>query len=131
MNIDKDFRYVSPLEFLEFVPEKDRNSKYTKDGYPLGYYHRTKAFQRGGNIAKTYAKKKKSIIVIGNFIFVHGGLSRDLMNKYTIAQILDAWEAAYGEDMMTEYPGFIQRLSEENASQVSNPDKGTDEKNKT
>ena len=85
MNIDKDFRYVSPLEFLEFVPEKDRNSKYTKDGYPLGYYHRTKAFQRGGNIAKTYAKKKKSIIVIGNFIFVHGGLSRDLMNKYTIA----------------------------------------------
>ena len=53
------------------------------------------------------------------------------MNKYTIAQILNAWEAAYGEDMTQEYPGFIQRLSEENASQVSNPDKGTDEKNKT
>ena len=35
------------------------------------------------------------------------------MNKYTIAQILEAWEAAYGEDMMTEYPGFIQRLTEE------------------
>tara|TARA_B100000519_G_C13941991_1_gene296565 strand:+ start:390 stop:563 length:174 start_codon:yes stop_codon:yes gene_type:complete len=50
------------------------------------------------------------------------------MNKYTIAQILDAWEAAYGEDMMTEYPGFIQRLSEENASQTSDPGKGTDTK---
>tara|TARA_Y100000592_G_scaffold1845_1_gene2902 strand:+ start:835 stop:960 length:126 start_codon:yes stop_codon:yes gene_type:complete len=35
------------------------------------------------------------------------------MNKYTIAQILAAWEAAYGEDMNEEYPGFIQRLSEE------------------
>ncbi len=35
------------------------------------------------------------------------------MNKYTIAQILAAWEAAFGEDMMTEYPGFIQRLTEE------------------
>ena len=48
------------------------------------------------------------------------------MNKYTIAQILEAWEAAYGEDMMIEYPGFIQRLSEENASQTSDPGKGTD-----
>jgi hypothetical protein len=50
------------------------------------------------------------------------------MNKYTIAQILDAWEAAYGEDMTQEYPGFIQRLSEENASQASDPGKGMDTK---
>ena len=35
------------------------------------------------------------------------------MSKYTLAQILDAWTAAYGEDMQEEYPGFIQRLSEE------------------
>ena len=35
------------------------------------------------------------------------------MTKYNIAQILAAWEAAFGEDMMTEYPGFIQRLTEE------------------
>ena len=87
MNIDKDFRYVSPLEFLEFVPEKDRTSKYTKDGYPLGYYHRTKAFQRGGSIANTYATRKKSITTVGSFIFVHGGLTRDLMKKYTIAEM--------------------------------------------
>ena len=94
MNIDKDFRYVSPLEFLEFVPEKDRTSKYTEDGYPLGYYHRTKAFQRGGMIANTYAQRKKSIMVIGSFLFVHGGLTRDLMNKYSIAginQVVSKW----------------------------------------
>jgi len=36
-----------------------------------------------------------------------------MMEKYTIAQILAAWEAAFGEDMNEEYPGFIQRLSEE------------------
>ena len=35
------------------------------------------------------------------------------MHKYTLAQILAAWTAAYGEDMNEEYPGFIQRLSEE------------------
>ena len=35
------------------------------------------------------------------------------MKTYTLAQILDAWAAAYGEDMQGEYPGFIQRLQEE------------------
>ena len=87
MNVDKDFRYVSPKEFLEFVPVKDRVKKYTDDGYPLGYYHRTKAFERGSNMAKLYSIKKKSIMTVGNFLFVHGGVSRDLANKYTIAEI--------------------------------------------
>ena len=48
------------------------------------------------------------------------------MNKYTIAQIQAAWEVAFGEDIIMEYPGFIQRLSEENASQARNPGKGPD-----
>ena len=48
--------------------------------------------------------------------------------KYNLAQILEAWEGAYGEDMTIEYPGFIQRLSEENASQASDPGEGTDTK---
>ena len=53
------------------------------------------------------------------------------MKKYTIGQILAAWEAAYGEDMNEEYSNFIQRLTEENASQASitNPGKGTDTNN--
>ncbi len=87
MNVDKDFRYVSPQEFLEFVPVKDRNKKKTDDGYPMGYYHRTKAFERGSNMAKLYSIKKKSIMTVGSFVFVHGGISYDLANKYTIAEI--------------------------------------------
>ncbi len=50
------------------------------------------------------------------------------MKKYTLAQILEAWEAAYGEDMTQEYPGFIQRLSEENTSQASDPGKDNEKK---
>ena len=53
----------------------------------MGYWHRTKAFERGSNISKLYAEKKKSIIIIGSYIFVHGGLSLQLMDKYTIAEI--------------------------------------------
>ena len=52
----------------------------------MGYWHRTKAFERGGNIAKIYSIKK-SIITVGSFIFVHGGLSIDLAKKYSIAEI--------------------------------------------
>ena len=36
-----------------------------------------------------------------------------MKTMYTLSQILEAWAAAYGEDMTQEYPGFIQRLSEE------------------
>ena len=58
MNVDKDFRYVSPKEFLEFVPQMKRNKKYTDDGYTMGYCIE-KAFERGSNISKLYAVKKK------------------------------------------------------------------------
>ena len=79
MNVDRDFRYVSPQEFLEFVPPNERNKKYTDDGYPYGYYHRLKVFERGGNIAKHYALQKKSVVMIGKNLFVHGGLSHGLL----------------------------------------------------
>jgi hypothetical protein len=41
------------------------------------------------------------------------------MNKYTLAQIMEAWDAAYGEDMHAEYPGFFQRLQEENSEDLT------------
>ena len=87
MNVDRDFRYVSPHEFLEFVPPNERSKKYTDDGYPYGYYHRLKVFERGGNIAKHYALQKKSITIVGKNLFVHGGLSHALMSKYSIHEI--------------------------------------------
>ena len=34
------------------------------------------------------------------------------MIKYTITEILEAWEDCYGEDMKTEYSGFVDKLKE-------------------
>jgi hypothetical protein len=101
MNVDRDFRYVSPQEFLEFVPPNERNKKYTDDGYPYGYYHRLKVFERGGNIAKHYAIQKKSITLIGKNLFVHGGVSHKLMSKYSIHelnQIVQKWLLKQGDE---------------------------------
>ena len=101
MNVDKDYRYVSPEEFLEFVPPNQRGPKYTDDGYPMGYYHRLKSFERGGNIAKHYAYQKKSIIQVGKFVFVHGGIGHALASKYTIHElntIVRKWLLKEGTD---------------------------------
>jgi len=101
MNVDRDFRYVSPQEFLEFVPQNERDRKYTDDGYPYGYYHRLKVFERGGNIAKHYAIQKKSITIIGKNLFVHGGVSHRLMSKYSIHelnQIVQKWLLKQGDE---------------------------------
>ena len=35
------------------------------------------------------------------------------MSKYTLEQILKAWNTVYDENMQEEYSGFIQKLKEE------------------
>jgi len=89
MNVDQDFRYVSPKEFLEFVPANERTRVKTEDDRPWGFYHRREAFKRGGNIAKTYANTRFGILQVGSWIFIHGGMSPDLAEKYSIGELND------------------------------------------
>ena len=90
MNVDGDFRYVSPMEFLEYVPKNERNNKYAEGRKPMGFYHRKKLYQRGGSISNYYANKKYSVVQVGSWIFVHGGFGHELASKYSILELNNA-----------------------------------------
>ena len=86
MNVDSDFRYVSPREFHEFGNyfngEYEENSKY-----PFGYKERTEAFKPGGLLSKRLALTRYSVLQVGSWIFVHGAISPTCSEKYTLSDI--------------------------------------------
>ena len=91
MNVEGDFRYVSPREFKEFATffkEKNKN-----DGFPHGYESRKRVFSPGGAIAKKLGSSRYSIVQVGSWVFVHGGISPRLANEYTdnINTIIKDW----------------------------------------
>jgi hypothetical protein len=87
MNVDGDFRYVSPREFREFG-NFFKASKSIKNGnYPYGYNERKLAFQCGGSIAVKLANTRYSILQVGSWIFVHGGLTPKIADEYSFDEI--------------------------------------------
>tara|TARA_Y100000356_G_scaffold96132_1_gene81493 strand:- start:205 stop:501 length:297 start_codon:yes stop_codon:yes gene_type:complete len=42
-----------------------------------------------------------------------GWQPKDAVTKFSLRQILQAWTTVYGEDMQTEYPGFISHLKKQ------------------
>ena len=67
LNILGFFKYVSPLGIKHFKK---------------GLKERKEYFKPGGTIAKLLAKTWNSIIKIGKFVFVHGGISKFISIKY-------------------------------------------------
>ena len=86
MNIEGDFRYVSPKEFKEFGTFF-KEKKEDKGNMPYGYSSRKRVFQPGGVLSKKLANTRYSIIQIGSWIFVHGGIGPQLAQDYTIDDI--------------------------------------------
>jgi len=86
MNVDGDFRYVSPKEFREFgmfFKEPIKN----KSEYPYGYESRKRVFAPGGTLSKRLSNSRYSILQVGSWVFVHGGITSGIANDYTIDHI--------------------------------------------
>ena len=86
MNVDQDFRYVSPKEFREFG--NFFNGKLEKNSeYPYGYKERLEAFKPGGILSKKLALTRFSIVQVGSWVFVHGGITKDCAKDYSLKEI--------------------------------------------
>lgn len=110
MNVDGDFRYVSPNEFREYhtafhkfyngtirVDEddikiinkvKDENSKL--ENVPLGYIERRIAFNPSGIISNFFGINYKLVVQVGSWIFVHAGLTMNMCSNVNICKINNA-----------------------------------------
>jgi hypothetical protein len=87
MNVVSDFRYVSPREFREFGNYFKAKKTIKKSMYPFGYKERKEAFEPGGLIARKLAQTRFSIVQVGSWIFVHGGLVPAVAKKYSLDDI--------------------------------------------
>ncbi|GJU95594.1 shewanella-like protein phosphatase 2 [Tanacetum coccineum] len=95
MNVDADFRYVTPAALDEFnhwafwfnigsniKNDKDQdlfhgipeNLKNVKPEYVQGFRSRIAALRPNGPIAKRFLSKNLTVLVIGDSVFVHGGM---------------------------------------------------------
>ena len=86
MNIEGDFRYVSPKEFREFGNFFKGQKEYDTN-YPFGYKQRLNAFKPGGILATKLANSRYSVVQVGSWLFVHGGISPECAEKYSIYDI--------------------------------------------
>ena len=86
MNVEGDFRYVSPKEFKEFGNFFKGKLEYNSN-VPFGYKERVEAFKPGGNLSKRLANTRHSVLQVGSWVFVHGGISPECANKYSIDDI--------------------------------------------
>tara|TARA_Y100001970_G_scaffold280012_1_gene388274 strand:+ start:3973 stop:5334 length:1362 start_codon:yes stop_codon:yes gene_type:complete len=88
MNVDGDFRYVSLDEFSEFGDMFSKNKQdYKNEKYPYGYKERLAVFKPGGILARRLALTRDSVVQVGSWLFVHGGLTPKLVDKYTLDEI--------------------------------------------
>jgi hypothetical protein len=120
MNVDGDFRYVSPKEFKEFGTFfKEDKTISTKNDVPYGFVTRKNVFAPGGTLAKKLAQTRYSVLQIGSWLFVHGGISPQTANEYPLDVInisIQQWLNGNEEQKYLSIVNKIYHTDNENLS---------------
>ena len=120
MNVDGDFRYVSPKEFKEFGTFFKEDSNLCKQqNVPYGYLSRLQVFKPGGIISKKLAQSRYSILQVGSWLFVHGGITPKLATEYTIDNVnryIQDWLMGHDDiQTLTNVKNIYHRDDDENS----------------
>jgi hypothetical protein len=86
MNVLGMTNYVSDKGFNDFIKvcKNDENKEYCSLANNDSVILRKLLFRRGNKLAKEMACEKYSILKIGPYLFVHGGINPVLVNNYKI-----------------------------------------------
>ena len=131
MNIDGDFRYVSPQEFLEYHnafykfytatlhPENEDHQLIDQikeeiqrlQNTPKGYQERRIAWHPNGIIANFLGFNYKVCIQIGKWLFVHAGLTPNLVQNQSICRVnnsISRYLLNYRSSNKEQIPEYIE-----------------------
>ena len=118
MNVDCDFRYVSPREFREFG-NHFKEPRTNDTSYPYGYESRKKAFEPGGIISKKLAQFRYSVLQVGSWLFVHGGISLKCAESFLLNDInynVSCWLDGKKSPQIMNYIQNVYHNDDENMS---------------
>ena len=87
MNVDGDFRYVSPKEFCEFGNYFRATRSMKNSNIPYGYHERKNAFCPGGVLSRRMAAYRYAVVQIGSWLFVHGSLHPKVAKEYSLTKL--------------------------------------------
>ena len=87
MNVDGDFRYVSPNEFREFGNYFNARRSLKNESFPYGFHERKNAFSPGGSMAYRMSQTRYSIVQVGSWCFVHGAIHPTIAKEYSFNDI--------------------------------------------
>jgi hypothetical protein len=118
MNVDGDFRYVSPKEFKEFGVFFDETENKTTN-MPYGYETRKRVFAPGGSLSKKLANSRYSVLQVGSWVFAHGGLTSEISQRYTLDHInliIQKWLQGNTSTLLAEHVNNIVHNEDEDFS---------------
>ena len=81
MNVDGNMDYVTYEELIQFSNNSSKNRLIE------GTENRRKLFSRGNEYAKMLGCTRKVSVIIGNTLFVHGGIIEEISEKYDLNDI--------------------------------------------